>query len=277
MAILAALTAKSSEGAVNFPKSYAAFLRTSMCPQRHRIREIKGRSASATDSDAAKRFDALLKTLASDVPPIALPVAEELGLIADSLLTNVQPAADSDVAAHFATSSSTPRVGRLISCIVRTMRSKECLELGTAYGMSALYILDMVKNNGGGRLTTVEAFEPQFTQASRMLEQRHGDAVRAHKGWTAEVLPALVPTLAPIDFLFHDAGHSRKDYLDDFALIEPILAPGAVMLMDDIRWNDQRYFNGDPQTYAGWRDVVANERVERAVEVGNGMGLLLVR
>ena len=49
------------------------------------------------------------------------------------------------------------------------------------------------------------------------------------------MLPRIVKSLKRVDFLFHDAGHSREDYVRDFDAVLPILAPGAVILIDDIR------------------------------------------
>jgi len=97
------------------------------------------------------------------------------------------------------------------------------------------------------------------------------------KGLTYEALPALLPSLGSIDFLYHDAGHSRKDYVTDFGLVEPVLGSGATVLVDDINWTSSRFYRGDPQTHAGWMDVVAHERVVRAVELDGKLGLLLLR
>lgn len=36
--------------------------------------------------------------------------------------------------------------------------------------------------------------------------------------------------------MFHGAGHSRED-INDFKQVVESLAPGAVVLFDDIRWN----------------------------------------
>jgi hypothetical protein len=62
-------------------------------------------------------------------------------------------------------------------------------------------------------LTTVEGCEPQFTLAHQRLKQRYQDAITCHFGWTQDVLPKLMSTLGPIDFMFHDAGHTREGRL----------------------------------------------------------------
>ena len=75
---------------------------------------------------------------------------------------------------------------------------------------------------------------------------RYPNQVSCHFGWTHEALPRMIESLGPIDFMFHDAGHSKEDYLRDFDTALPVLAPGAVVLIDDIRWEDPRFSFGQP-------------------------------
>ena len=79
-----------------------------------------------------------------------------------------------------------------------------------------------------------------------------------------------------VDFAFHDAGHSFKDYTEDFLLIEPKLSDGAVMLFDDIRWNNDSSADQNPQTYKGWQKVISHPKVIIAAEINRSQGLLLM-
>ncbi len=101
-------------------------------------------------------------------------------------------------------------------------------------------------------LTTVEGSEPQFTLASQWLKERYHDAITCHFGLTQNVLPKLVRTLGPIDFMFHDAGHTREDYVRDFAAVVDSLSPGSVMVIDDIRYEDARFGGGPTRIGVGW-------------------------
>jgi predicted O-methyltransferase YrrM len=125
-------------------------------------------------------------------------------------------------------------------------------------------------------LTTLEAGELPFSMSSNCLKNRYGDFVSCEFGWTQERLPEIIKSLDRLDFLFHDAGHSREDYVKDFDTVLSILVPGAVVLIDDIRWEDPRFFQGNPRCYEGWIEVVNHPRVRRAVEINDTMGLLLL-
>ena len=76
--------------------------------------------------------------------------------------------------------------------------------------------------------------------------------------------------------MYHDAGHSKKHYIEDFHTVLPAMKPGAVILFDDIRWKDPRFMPTNPQCYEGWKEVVKHPRVRQAVEINNDMGLLLL-
>jgi predicted O-methyltransferase YrrM len=260
--------------------SYIKFLRSCIEPTRFYIKEVK--VTPAPSIAASKRFGTLIDILGSRVPPLEFSVAREIGLIADrnsSLLTPLEYERwAGDVGLHFSLSSSFGRIGRLLSSIIRLCRSERCLELGTAYGMSALFILGALKDNGGmGHLTTLEGAEPQYSLASDVLKNRFGNMVSCHFGMTQESLGKIVKSMNGIDFLFHDAGHSREDIVRDFGAVCETLIPGAIVLIDDIRWEDPRFHAAPPRTYEGWMEVVAHPRVIRAVEIDGSLGLLLLQ
>jgi|SRR5271165_2518368 len=262
-----------------FPLEYVEFLRDCLKAKRLKIKYI--RTQSCTKSDVfTNRFSSLINAL-RHLPPIEFSIAKEIALIADSYRGNLEPIENDrwagDVRSHFEISSSFGTKGRILSTIVRFTQARHCLELGTAYGMSALFILEVLKTRGKDtHLTTLEASEPQFSISSKTLQCRYGNQVSCEFGLTQKALPTIVKSLERLDFLFHDAGHSREDYVRDFHLALPILAPGAVVLIDDIRWEDPRFSRENPRCYEGWVEVLNHPRVRRAVEISDSMGLLLL-
>jgi predicted O-methyltransferase YrrM len=134
-------------------------------------------------------------------------------------------------------------------------------------------------HRGSGHLDTVEGFEPQFSIASSRLKQLYGDMVSCHFGLSGSVLPELVKEIRPIDFMFHDAGHTSDDYISDFNQASQALDPGAVVLIDDIRWEPAGRWSSERAltTHAGWKKVVGHSRVCSAVEIDGELGCLLLR
>jgi len=265
---------------VNDPLTYVKNLRNFIEPLTFKTTTIKDSSADNNDR-ATLRLSELERLLTTNVPPIPLSIAQDLARYADELL-GLQCAYDEqnysgDIGLHFALSSSLGHKGRLIATIIRLMRPINCLELGTCYGMGSMCILSMLGRNGeSGKLNTVERFDPQYSLARERLQQRYGDSVSCHKGNVQDVLPDILNSVAKLDFAFHDASHTKEDYIRDFNLMEPSLASGCVVLIDDIQWGDPRFFKEDPKPYEGWLAVVAHDRVVKAVEINNELGLMLL-
>jgi predicted O-methyltransferase YrrM len=274
-----ALQKANSRKDILFPADYVELLRGCIEKKWLKLQEIKTDSRTTPDSSYA-RFSGLVDAL-RQVPPIEFSIAEEIALVADSFRGNLQPIEDNewagDVRSTFEMSSSFGTKGRILTTIVRFTQSDRCLELGTAYGMSALFILEALKARGtGAHLTTLEGGELPFSLSSKILTNRYGNRVSCEFGRTQQALVKMATYLEPLDFLFHDAGHSREDYIRDFRTLLPVLAPGAVVLIDDIRWEDSRFFKGNPRCYEGWLEVLNHHRVRQAVEINDTMGLLLL-
>jgi predicted O-methyltransferase YrrM len=266
---------------LHFPVQFVEFVRGCIedrCP--HNVRELK--TESEPQDSASKRFAVLKGALVNSLPPIEFSVSRDLALIADrnrclSEAIEIHNWAG-DLGLHFSLSSSLGSKGRILFNIIRIMRCEHCLELGTAYGMSSLFILSALQRYvPSGSLATLEGFDKLVPIHSIVLKQHYGEMVSCHFGNAGTILPDLVKSLGHLNFLFHDCGHSRADYINDFTNVVDALAPGAVVLFDDIRWEDTRFNGGILDTYSGWTTVVSHPRVREAVEIDDSLGMLLLK
>jgi predicted O-methyltransferase YrrM len=275
----AALSASDISQHVRVPVAYTQFLREALGPCRSRLTEIRLRDNSA--DRAYNRFDMLCYLLRNNLPPLDYSLARGIAMIADGYRSLPQPFEYAqwagDIGLHFSRSSSFGWKGRILFNTVRIMRPQRCLELGTAYGMSSLFILAALKAFVDcGSLATVEGAEAIYSLSSSMLKRQYGEMVSCTLGDIRLMLPELVKSLGKIDFFFHDSSHSREDYINDFSAVVESLAPGAVVIIDDIRWEDSR-LSASSRTYEGWQAVSVHPRVRRAIEVDGTLGLLLIR
>ena len=254
-------------GDPHFPVAYVDVLRGCIEPRRPQVDVVK---AGAHDA----RFAALLEAL-RNVPALPSHTAEEIARVADGYRTNASPYVSErwvgDVRAHFEISSSYGLKGRFLTAAVRFRRPASVLELGTAYGLSAIFLLEASPDV---RLTTVEMGARQHALASELLAKRYGSRVTCVLGTSQDVLPTLPPR--SVDLVFHDAAHTREAYIGDFAAMLPALRPNAVVFIDDIRWDGGLFVNEDPRPYEGWREIVAHPRVTHAVELERTVGLIHV-
>jgi predicted O-methyltransferase YrrM len=226
------------------------------------------------------RFKTIVSLLGRGLSSLSLPDACRIGLVADQLGALTGPYAAwgwaADIGYHFAVSSSPPWKGRLLATLVRYAQADICLELGTGYGLSALFLSTALRARRGGRLTTVENFEPQFSIARDLLGAHEAERVCCRQGPTTEVIPTL-DLASEVGFVFHDANHTAEAYVEDFTALEPLLKPGAIVLFDDVRWENPLPEAPSAGTYDGWSEVVKHPRVTHAVEINEQLGLLRVR
>ncbi len=261
------------------PQAFVTFVRASLERCSFRIAAIKEAPAGA--GEASVRFSTLVQTLREGAVPVPFELATAFAKIGDSYRTRFDPvdkqAWAGDVGLYYAIASVSGRKGRMLWNVVRFGRCTRGLELGTAFGMSSLFLLEsMLRHFGDGHLSTVEAFDPQYGLAKAMLANRFGDRVECVRGLIPDVLPEVGQRSGPFDLFFHDAAHTREAYERDFRAIAGHLSPGAIVIFDAIRWEDPRFQQGRADTYAGWRGVVADPRIVQAVEVDDMVGLALV-
>lgn len=106
-------------------------------------------------------------------------------------------------------------------------RPRHIVEMGTAYGYSTLYL---GLGNPDANITTYE-FEPRVAEEAQDILDRAGLDAQVIPG-TVEGNTDLLAVKEPIDFVFID--HNKASYLPDFQAIEQHLAPGAVILADNV-------------------------------------------
>ncbi|MBL8659449.1 MAG: class I SAM-dependent methyltransferase [Rhodospirillales bacterium] len=265
------------ERPLNDPYAALRLLRQSFVPVRRDVVEIK--AARADDSLFAIRFARLKESIEGGLPPLPETVARRCALIADTYLGNNEefPRRGADVAWHFAVSSSNMIKSRVLAAAVRFMRPTRCLEIGTAYGLSAAIIaFAQQRVVPEGRLLTIEIGEIQHRLSAALLAELFGDRIECCRGATQAVLASAVMRMAPVDFVFHDGGHSGEAYVRDFGNMVDALAPGAVVVFDDIRWQNRFAPGTESRCYEGWREVAAHPRIEAAIEVGTALGMVML-
>jgi hypothetical protein len=74
---------------------------------------------------------------------------------------------------------------------------------------------------------------PPSRAAVRARLDRVGSSISLYQGNTRETLPSVVPTLGPMDLVFVDGGHSLDTIASDWSALQPAIAPGTVVLLDD--------------------------------------------
>ena len=163
---------------------------------------------------------------------------------------------------------------------MRLVDAASILEIGTAYGMSAIA---MGKAQRRPALVTMDLSEPQISISRRHLAAAFPTGgVEQIAGDKSEIIPRLVQEGRKFDFVFHDGGHDGDAYVRDFASILPCLQGDPLFLIDDIEWDRTpsvraRTSRSKRTCYEGWREVAQHDRVGGAIEINKQLGIIVVR
>lgn len=183
-----------------------------------------------------------------------------------------------DVSTHFQLSSSLADKGRLLHEVARIVQPEHMLEIGTAYGMSALFLMKAArKANENARLQTIEISEPQYSIASDMLTREFGNAVTCHYGNANQSIADLISDSRDcFDLVFYDGPHDGESYRQDFNRLLPSMKSGSVFVLDDINWFDRRFAKHNPHCYKGWQSIARHPRVDCALEIDKTIGIAIL-
>ena len=133
-------------------------------------------------------------------------------------------------------------VGRLLKILVSMTEGKLALELGTLAGYSAIWIARGLAPDG--KLITIEYNDDHADFAEQEFETAGvTEHVEILRGAALDVLPDIAERLGPgsVDFVFVDA--VKREYVDYFRLIKPLMKAGGLLVADNV------YGTG-----AGWID-----------------------
>jgi len=121
----------------------------------------------------------------------------------------------------------TPEVGELLYLLALTRRARTVVEFGASLGFSTIHLAAAVRDLGAGVVITTE-IEPGKAQAARenLAEAGLADVVDVRVGDALETLRDL----EEVELLFLDGWNNL--YLPVLALLEPVLAPGALVIAD---------------------------------------------
>ena len=141
-----------------------------------------------------------------------------------------------------------PDMKELLRLLLLIKRPKRILEVGTAWGFSALFMSECVPE---AKVITIELDPVRAEEARQRIRQmgkepaamKEGESIetgapkeqagiRVLEGDAAVVLKELSDGPADFDFVFIDA--AKAQYGEYFELIRPMLAPGAVVVSDNV-------------------------------------------
>lgn len=120
---------------------------------------------------------------------------------------------------------------RLIRFMLELKKPVNILEVGTATGFSALYMLEFIDKKA--KITTIEKMEERAVRAKENFKKYDKDGrITLIKGDAFDILPQLVSEKNTYDFIFMDA--AKGQYINFFENIKKLLAPRGLLITDNM-------------------------------------------
>lgn len=126
---------------------------------------------------------------------------------------------------------------------IAAAKPKATLEVGMAYGFSAVHIMSA----SGTVHHAMDPFQEEYHDQGLKNVERLGFAghLRFHRDYSHAVLPRLLGEGLKVDFVFIDGGHRFDDIFVDFYFAELLLNDGGHILLHDA-------WMRSTQTVASW-------------------------
>jgi caffeoyl-CoA O-methyltransferase len=123
--------------------------------------------------------------------------------------------------------------GRFLGTLVRSLRARRVLELGTFTGYSSISMALALP--AGGRIVTCDVNEETTAIARRYAEEAGvADRIDYRLGPALETIAGLD---GPFDLVFIDA--DKPNYVNYYDATVPLLADGGLMVVDNTLWSGQ--------------------------------------
>lgn len=125
--------------------------------------------------------------------------------------------------------------------------AKDILEIGFYQGKSSAYIAAVLEDQGDGSLTTLDRksakrHDPNIEKLLQDIGLMHRvTPIYCHRSYTWELQKLLnTPNRPQFDFCYFDGGHTWDSTGFGVLLVDMLLRPGGVLLLDDMDWSIER-------------------------------------
>lgn len=118
-----------------------------------------------------------------------------------------------------------------IGFLLRSIKAKRVLELGTFTGYSALAMAENLPENG--EVITVDINKETVSLALDFwAKAAHGYKIKSMMGSGLDIIPTLT---GKFDFVFIDA--DKRNYIDYLKLTVPMLSENGMIVIDNVLWS----------------------------------------
>ncbi|MGH9642976.1 MAG: class I SAM-dependent methyltransferase [Terriglobales bacterium] len=178
-----------------------------------------------------------------EITPLALetygPVNPKMNTVLSEILkTGLTVSGDGNETTRVHSSISQEE-GEFLQWLIREVDPTISLEVGLAYGVSALFICDALKRQSETKHIVIDPVQRSAWQGIGIANLRragYGSIVTLMESPSYRALAELERSGQRIDFAFIDGNHTFDFVLVDFFFIDRMLNIGGMVVLDDANW-----------------------------------------
>jgi len=142
---------------------------------------------------------------------------------------------DPEGKAHKVHSQIDPAEGEFLQRLIRESNAQRSIEIGCAYGISSLYICDALAERDASKHLILDPYESTYWHGvgAANLSKAGYDFAELIERSSEYVLPELIAAGEIFDFAFIDGSHDFQYVMTDMLLINRLLRPGGLVVLDD--------------------------------------------
>lgn len=149
-------------------------------------------------------------------------------------------------------------LAQAVWCSVLHLRANVVVETGVAHGVTSRIVLEALDRVASGHLWSID--QPHLFDPSLHVETGTAvpEALRSRwtyvEGSSRRRLPLVLRTVGQVDVFVHDSLHTARNTFYEMSRTFDVLAPGGVMIIDDI--STHQGFASFVKRAPGARDIV---------------------
>ena len=159
---------------------------------------------------------------------------------------------------------SSPIMGDVFAWLAEIRRPRAIVEFGAAFGFSGMYWLSGLEAAGSGHLYSFE-INPIWAELAKANLSAVGSRFTLTLGSFEDHVTKVVPQ--PIDIAFVDGIHTYEWVMEQYSILKRKVAPGALLLFDDIDFATGRMREC-------WDEIAASKEVAAACELNDHVGVV---
>lgn len=153
-------------------------------------------------------------------------------------------------------SSVNHKYGKLLYSLSHYFNPETILELGTAFGVSTLYLSH---GNPESKIVTIEGCPETAKIAQQNFDLLKQSQITLVNGKIDEILPLTFFDLGKLDMVYFDGNHAYKPVMDYFEKCLSYAHENSVFIFDDIHWSSEMM--------KAWEEIKINPKVTISIDI----------